>query len=170
MSHARLWSGNADNCTYFVPIGKGTNKRLIPINLLTQVLAMFRLHSGATLRIINPRHSCERRAACRTPDTINATAHGRDGLATLLSSHPSAGASPHATPARAHERDGRQVPSWRPLLGFGSPSADASRTRSRNCWYLAGSSGLGWSARAGHGRGLPSLPGFRDQQQPTVWP
>jgi len=25
-------------------------------------------------------------------------------------------------------------------------------------------------ARAGHGRGLPSLPGFRDQQQPTVWP
>src|SRR5689334_15922922 len=41
LSHARLWSGNADKCTYFVPSGKGTNKRLIPINLLTQVLGMF---------------------------------------------------------------------------------------------------------------------------------
>jgi hypothetical protein len=41
MSHARLRSGNADNCTYFVPFDKGTIKPLISINLLTQVLGMF---------------------------------------------------------------------------------------------------------------------------------
>jgi hypothetical protein len=50
LSHARLGSGNADksagngrHCTYFVPIGKGAFNALIYINLLTQVLDMFRM-------------------------------------------------------------------------------------------------------------------------------